>query len=1062
MNTMISNKWFFLAALCFAISFPGMTQTKQVSAGNTYSTVSSSRISKEINLHWTFNYFPDEKADQKNYGEPQFDDSKWPEVAVPHSWQLYETTGEVHPFIRNPAESDNDYWWKGWGWYRKHFTVDKSHAGKKIFLEFDGVMKNCKVYINGHYLGDHKGGYSSFDFDITDFVKPGTDNVLAVAVNNLRVDTYSTPPMKAGNWNTYGGIMRDVRLVIKSPLYIPMQGSAKHEGGTFITTPSVSKKEAVVRVQTYVQNDFSIDKECTVKSTIVDRDNKVVQVFEQKVKVPAHSLYKFDQLSKPVANPHLWAPGTPYVYKVYSEIFDGNKTSDKMESPLGFRWFYWDYKENFMYVNGQKVVFHGGNRHEEYPWLGQAIPKWISDTDFYNMAVNLNYNFMRTAHYPNDAHVYDLTDKYGIVINEELPNDKNQEFSREVQEDQLKEMIRRDRNHPSILFWSMGNETNHAADSKWTLTEDTTRIITARRVLDHSEGDYAPHSDKNLSLENLLACNVRGWYDKDVKNLEPTDGQHAGTEENQHRKLIASGRLGTGNLSTWLYADHGCDREYLNEPLLHVNPKGYVDAYRVPKYSYYIWQATYLERPMVWIMPHFWRSQYIGQKKDITVDANGEKVELFVNGISQGTQFPTAENFHSVTFKNVEIKKGEIKAVAVKKGKPVVTSLMMADAPAKLKITSSHTSVTAAKNTVLIVTADIVDRNGVHVFGATNPLKWSVKGPATLVGPDIYNTDINKTEEMDGTMYVDAPVANVIRSTGEPGDIIVTVQSPNLVSSSVTIHASAAKNNNTGITEPSLPKSVREKVLQNQSYAASNKEKIPAVIIETFDEFHMPGKSKTYYADFIRKYLADHNKNLDVASSELKALIELFSSHMVNNDGRLVADDYNFNIDHFNKVMYLDGLVDKTTLPNAFKESLKKYYIMEYITKGVEKDLSKEKKQIVKLPAQGRMAVVSNKQPGDKELTVFAKPDIDEMIQKMYPAAASYNAADLENVKSYLTEINPFISKAVTNSQVRGEDRKTVITYTIQPDEILWFPELSAIPKKTTDKEKKKKKTTED
>src|SRR5579875_2113817 len=120
--------------------------------------IASPRIAKDINLHWTFNYFPDEKADKKNVPDPQFDDSKWPEVAVPHSWQLYETTGEVHPFIRNPAESDNDYWWKGWGWYRKHFSIDPSQSGKKIFVEFDGVMKYSKVYINGHYLGDHKGG----------------------------------------------------------------------------------------------------------------------------------------------------------------------------------------------------------------------------------------------------------------------------------------------------------------------------------------------------------------------------------------------------------------------------------------------------------------------------------------------------------------------------------------------------------------------------------------------------------------------------------------------------------------------------------------------------------------------------------------------------------------------------------------------------------------------------------------------------------------------------------------------------------------------------------------
>ena len=134
------------------------------------------------------------------------------------------------------------------------------------------------------------------------------------------------------------------------------------------------------------------------------------------------------------------------------------------------------------------MVIHGGNRHQEYPWLGDAIPKWITEMDFQDMAENLNYNFMRTAHYPNDKYVYDLADKYGIVIDEESPSIKNQDFSAEVQEQQMKEMIRRDRNHPSIMLWSMGNETNHAVDSKFAVAEDTTRILTARRVSDGSAG----------------------------------------------------------------------------------------------------------------------------------------------------------------------------------------------------------------------------------------------------------------------------------------------------------------------------------------------------------------------------------------------------------------------------------------------------------------------------------------------------------------------------------------------------------------------------------------------
>ncbi len=177
--------------------------------------------------------------------------------------------------------------------------------------------------------------------------------------------------MAAGNFNVYGGIYRDVTLVIKDKLYIPMQGSASHEGGTFVTTPSVSEKLGVVRVQTWVKNDYPQPKNCMLNTYIIDASNKVMQVIKTKAAINPKQLYKFDQTFKPVKNPQLWSPESPYIYKVWSEVTDGDRVTDSYTSPLGFRWFRWDYNENFLYVNGKKMVIHGGNRHQEYPWLGR-------------------------------------------------------------------------------------------------------------------------------------------------------------------------------------------------------------------------------------------------------------------------------------------------------------------------------------------------------------------------------------------------------------------------------------------------------------------------------------------------------------------------------------------------------------------------------------------------------------------------------------------------------------------------------------------------------------------
>ena len=1009
--------------------------------------VKSQRIEKIINSQWTFNYFPDENAD-KGYESTGYDDSKWPAVSIPHTWSTYETTGGIHPFIKSASESDNPYWWTGWGWYRKHFTIKPEMAGRKVFIEFEGVQKYCKVWINGKYLGDHKGGYGSFDFDITDLIVKGKDNVIAVAVNNKQKDKFRIPPMAAGNFDVYGGIYRDVTLVLKDNLYIPMQGSAVHEGGTFVTTPAVSEKEGIVRVQTWVKNDYPQPKECILNTYIIDGANKVIQVIKTKHSISPKELYRFDQTSKPVTKPHLWSNGDPYMYKVYSEVVDGTKVTDSYTSPLGFRWFRWDYKVNFLYVNGKKMVIHGGNRHQEYPWLGDAIPKWITEMDFRDIALNLNYNFMRTAHYPNDKLVYDLTDMYGIVIDEESPSIKNQEFAVEVQEQQMKEMIRRDRNHPSIMFWSMGNETNHAVDSKFAVAEDTTRILTARRVTEGSAGAYVKHTDENLSIENLLRCTIRGWYNKDVKNMEPSDSQHSGTEEHQQNMLKASGRFGTGNLCIWLYEDHGADREYLNSPLLHVNPKGYVDVYRVPKYAYYFWQATYSEKPMVFIQPHFWRSKYLGQRKDIVVNSNCEKVELKVNGVSKGFQTPDQSNFHSVTFKDILIEKGTVSVLATMNGKTITTQVGMAEEPAKLTLTGSSQKIKADRGLVVIITADILDSKGNHIYGANNTVKWTVTGPATLVGPSDYESDIDKNQAMEGVWYMDMPVSNVIRSTGKPGKIHVTVSAGGLASGSFDIDAEEIKPDESAISEPVLDDKLRTIVIR-PAFQAERLEEIPQEIKKGYDDINFSAANIQGYERAIKDFILKNNPVKDTSSVELRTLIRLFSTQLQNNNGRLVADDYNFSVNHFNNCRLISGYINSLKLPPLFKEGLRQYYSDEIMIKGGEKNAGEEMNWLNWIPSGGTVviSVSNNKVAYPKGTIITSLTDLPEMIALVYPIFKTYSDDGKERALTFISKMNPYIKVNSISEQSREGDKKKVITvtYSAEKDKPILIPLIKFI-----------------
>ncbi|MEI6048071.1 MAG: glycoside hydrolase family 2 TIM barrel-domain containing protein [Bacteroidota bacterium] len=837
----------------------------------------SQRIEKIINSQWTFNYFSNETAD-KGYESPGFDDSRWIAVSLPHTWSTYETTGELHPFVRNVEESDNLFWWIGWGWYRKHFSINRDFYDRKVFIEFEGVQKYCKVWINGKYLGNHEGGNGSFDFDITRFIKPGGDNVLAVAVNNRQGDDFKIPPMASGNFSVYGGIYRDVTLVLKNKLYIPMQGSASHEGGTFVTTPRVSETEGVVRVKTWVKNDNLQDKNCTLQTSIVDAGGKIIEVIKSDTVINPAQLIMFDQTSNPVINPHLWSNEDPYLYRIYSEVIDKEEVMDTFTTPLGFRWFWWDYKEDFLYVNGKKMVIRTGNRHQEYPWLGNAIPKWITVMDYPDTSGNLNYSFIRFAYYPNDKLVYELADKYGIVIDEESPNINSRDTTVEVQEQQMKEMIRRDRNHPGIMIWSMGNETNHAADSIFAMAEDTTRIITARGVSDSSAVAYV-----------IL------------------------TEEN---------------------------------------------------------------------------------------------------------------------------------------GQPVGTQEVMAGEPAKITLKGSHRKITADRGSVVIITADIVDSRGNNVYGANNTIKWSVTGAATLVGPSNYESDMNQHNQMEGAWYIDMPVSNVIRSTGKPGKIRVTVSASGLASGSFDIESEETQPDNSFIIEPILVNDGRKPVIRITPNV-NNLNDVPHEIKLTYDEFNITASDKNEFAAIIRDYILKNNSSLDTATVEFKTLTDIFASQLINNDGHLIADDYNFNVEHYNNCRLISGYINSTRLHPLFKEGLKKYYANSIIRQGSEKNGGEEMNWLNWIPDGGTVIIsqAGTSIAGIKGAIVTGKHELAELIAVVYPTFKNFSEEAKERALIFISKMNPYIHVTSISEQSTEGDKEmiTKVSYTAEKGQPILIPLLKFI-----------------
>jgi hypothetical protein len=593
------------------------------------------------------------------------------------------------------------------------------------------------------------------------------------------------------------------------------------------------------------------------------------------------------------------------------------------------------------------------------------------------------------------------------------------------------------------MFWGMGNETNHAVDSKYAVAEDTTRIITARRVSDGSASKYVTHTDNNLALENLLRCTIRGWYNKDVKNLSPNDAQHCGTEDHQQNMLIASGRFGTGNLCTWLYEDHGADREYLNAPLLHVNPKGYVDSYRFPKYAYFLWQATYGEKPMVFIQPHFWRKQYNGQLKDINVSSNCDTVELFVNGVSQGLQFPDAGNFHNVTFRNIAVTPGTLSAIGRINGQKVTGSVKMAGQSSKIVVTASHKKIGATMSSVVIIKADITDSTGSHIYGATNTVRWSILGPATLAGPQVYESDIAKHHSMEGTMYIDMPVANVIRSTGKPGTIIVTVSSPGLASGSCRITAEEVLPDNSVILEPVPAPEGRAAVARNP-VSASPPPEVKKEIRDNADEIILAPSDKGRYLSFVSAYVLMANPGLDTSSIEFMALADMFADHLVSNSGRLIADDYNFFANNYNTCRELARYVGNTSLPAAFRSAVRRDYARRIIKEGMSINLPAEEAMLKSIPSEGNIVYVQDKDAlsAGRNGVLTSETDLAAIVALVHPEFKDWPAGSKAKVLEQVAGFNPFIITTLKGEVVN--DRKiNKAFYRIVKGEPVWIPAIS-------------------
>lgn len=564
----------------------------------------------ESDLRQTINLNPEWKFQLGDFARAEaveFDDSNWSGANLPHSFSL-------------PYFAANDKFYVGYGWYRKQFQALPAWKGKRVHLEFDGVFQVAEVFVNGWRVGEHRGGYTGFTFDITDAVKAG-ENVLAVRVNNLWNGQLAP---RAGEHAFSGGIYRNVRLVVTSPLHVGWYG-------TFVTTPQVSKESATVNVKTEVVNSSGAASPVTVRTLVLDAKGRTVARMESAQTIAPNSTNTFDQTSSSILKPKLWSPETPNLYSVQTIVLANGKPADEYTSPLGFRWFKFTADQGF-FLNGEHRYFKGANVHQDHAGWGDAVV----DNGFFRdvkMVKDAGMDFIRGSHYPHAPAFAQACDELGMLFWSEnvfwgtggfkgtgwsssaYPVNEADEAGFEASvKQQLAEMIRIHRNHPSIVVWSMSNEP-FFSDSRvmpkvrkflkelveYSHSLDATRpaaIGGSQRGAIDKLGDIAGYNGDGARIreyQNPGVASVVSEYGSTMTDrpgkYEPGWGDLPGTP-GADRNVLGSWRLPwrSGEV-IWCAFDHGsiAGRRF--------GGMGFVDYFRLPKRQWYWYRNEYAKIP---------------------------------------------------------------------------------------------------------------------------------------------------------------------------------------------------------------------------------------------------------------------------------------------------------------------------------------------------------------------------------------------------------------------------------------------------------------------------------
>jgi beta-galactosidase len=726
-----------------------------------------------------------------------FDDSSWTALDVPHDWSI------ALPFTQNsPAGGGGGYLNGGVGWYRKSFTLPAAAAGQKLFVQFDGVYMDSTVYLNGTQVGARPYGFSSFECDLTASAKLGAANVLAVRVNNQQ---------PSSRWYSGSGIYRHTWLKTVSPIRVAYTGTA-------VTTPQVSSSSATVNIAVTVQNDTTSAQSLIVATSVGDGTATEVGAASSPATALAAGKTTTVMQTVTVANPHLWSLTSPTLYAALTTVSVGGAVVDTYTTTFGIRTFAFSATSGFT-LNGQPVKLNGTCNHHDLGALGAAVNHRAIEKRLQQLK-SMGVNGLRTSHNPPAPELLDLADRFGMLVMDEAfdcwDQAKNQydyaRFFNQWSAIDIGDMVSRDRNHPSIIIWSIGNEiqdSNNGTIAQALIAavkaKDATRAI-GQAFLQASPGaavapmedvvglNYAPyvydslHSSnptwKFFASESSSAVRSRGVYKTPATSnvLTSSDNQCSSYDNSVVSwGTSAEGSWSTVNTRPFIAGEFiwtGFD--YIGEPTPYGWPSkssyfGAIDTAGFPKDVFYFYQSKWNAAgpAMVHIAPTDWTSWTAGQSVSVFVYTNADAVELLLNGTSLGSKAMNATTAHLQW--SVPFAAGTLEAKATKGGTVVATDVVKtAGAAAKLVLTADRPSITADGQDLSYVEVDVVDAQGVLMPKGNQTIAVTVSGPGRLVGLD--GGDSTNHDSYKGTSHAafSGKLMAIIQATTTPGTVTVS------------------------------------------------------------------------------------------------------------------------------------------------------------------------------------------------------------------------------------------------------------------------------------------------